>query len=398
MVRTRSSGNDASSADDAATSGGGATSGANDAATSGDGATSGASNDAATSGGGATSGADNEAATSGGGAASTVAGANNVETRAIAAASAFQDLELDNDSDSEYKACNKLIQKGTDKLSDPKNYAAWVPRILMLLATVCMRGWFIAQGHLTLTTKPDISNPGKSVTVSAGGDGGVELRKHQSMYKKANIWLYRILVTYLKGPKMRSIINQSLPNDGRGLWKNLKERCERGGSVRKRELVSKFYSAKMLDTQKIQAWIDYLGQLRVDLADQFGFDIPDADINGRALHAIKAMYRPARDALTVVADTIAWEDFRVRLVRACQVIDMDAARDAEADLHAYAATIDGKAKSQKERIRELEAKIAKLRRENASTEETATDTEETTDAAEEPSDSKPVDARMAFTF
>ena len=37
------------------------------------------------------------------------------------------------------------------------------------------------------------------------------------------------------------------------------ERCERGGSVRKRELVSKFYSAKMLDTQKIQAWIDYLG-------------------------------------------------------------------------------------------------------------------------------------------
>ena len=139
----------------------------------------------------------------------------------------------------------------------------------------------------------------------------------------------------------------------------------------------------------------------MDLADQFAFVIPDADINGRALHAIKTLYRPARDALTAVADTTAWEDFSVQLIRGCDVIDMDSQRDAEANAAIVAAASFNERKKRKDaRIRELQAEIAKLRREAAAAEEeTANDTEETAgDTAEEESGSAPADATLAFSF
>ena len=290
--------------------------------------------------------------------------------------------------------CSKLITKNTDKMSRPEQYPSWAASMLTLLSVTCVQGWAIATGN---TTPASVFDP-KAGTVAEVTDEDAETHMRE-VYEPNNRWLYMLLITYMKGPKMRAIVKQAMPNDGFSLWRTLKSRMERGGAVRKRTLLQQFWRAAMKPAQTIVEWTDALGEMRVSLADQFDVDISDADICGQALQGIKALYRPVRDTMNAEADKpgVTWEGFVVKLHRACDVIDMDADADAEADLHVYAATTEGK-KSHKERIRELEAEIAKLRRENASAEETATDTEETTDVAEEPSDSKPAHAGLAFTF
>lgn len=181
----------------------------------------------------------------------------------------------------------------------------------------------------------------------------------------------------------------------------------------RRVLVQKFYRASMPATQTIVGWTDTLGEMRITLADQFAYNISDQDICGRALQGIKLQYRPARNELYVEAEKtdVTWEAFCAKLHRACDVIDLDAQADAEANaavallakryaqieaLEAELAsgpseteTLEQRKRRRDERIRELQAEIDTLR-----AEETATDTEESTNDATE----EPVTAGMAFTF
>ena len=367
-------------------------------------AESGASQDSAD--GGASSSAERGASVSahmagaplsadvGASASAHMAGAPLTEQRAAMASA------LDLGTDAAVTAdCTKIIMKNTSKLTRSSDYASWAPAFLTLCSITCVQGWAIAMGKTTRTRKFDPKTQ-KSEEIDPDA-----LEAHQSdVYMPYNAWLYRLIGVYLSGPKMRTIITQAIPNDGYGLWQTLKARMERGGAVRKRALLQQFWRAVMKPMQRIVAWTDELGGYRVALADQFDVDISDMDICGQALQGLKPLYRPVRDAMNAMAadPNVLWEAFVVELHRACDVIDLDAQTDAEANA---AVTLVAERKRRYDaRIRELEAEIAELRRGNASAEESVTEekkidsAEESGHDAEEPSSNDPDIAGLAFSF
>lgn len=355
---------------------------------------------------GATTGSANTGASL---SATTTTGASIADKRAAAASAS----NLGNDAGITM-TCTKMISKNTEKLSKPEQYQSWYPAFLTLLQCVNVQSWAIAMGKTTPTHAFDPMTGLSTEVVDEEGGGGDAKAEHKAkVYDPANAWLYMLLVTYLSGAKMRTIVKQAIPNDGHALWHTLKARMEKGGAVRRRVLVQKFYRAAMKPRQTIVEWTDLLGEMRVTLADQFAYDIGDQEICGRALQGIKMLYRPARNELYVEAEKadVTWEAFTAKLHRACDVIDLDEQADAEANaavallakrdaqieaLEAELAsgpseteTLEQRKRRRDERIRELQAEIDTLR-----AEETATDTEESTNDATE----EPVTAGMAFTF
>ena len=335
-------------------------------------------------------GASPSAAMGGASESAELSGASFVDKRAAMASA----LDFGADAGSTM-TCSKLIMKNAEKMSRPEQYPSWAPAFLTLLSISCVQGWAIATGKAT----PTHSFEPKTGKVTKVGN---KAEHKKAVYDPNNRLLYMLIITFLSGKKMRTIVKQSIPNDGYALWQTLKARMEQGGAVRKRKLLQDFYKSTMVPTQTIVEWTDQLGEMRVTLADQFNVSIADSEICGHALQGIKAMYRSVRNSMYTEADSpgVIWEDFLVKLHRACDVVDLDAKADAEA----YAAdsaieTREQLIRRRNARIRKLEAEIKKLRLGNASAEESVADAEEeSNDVAEESSDRKPADAGMAFSF